>query len=73
MNRKKGFNEFLDRHRDPKDIEREVLEVSSSTLYYSIVYSIVKVLYTLYYSLVDDDCNHAGQVKVLYTLYYSIV
>ena len=22
----KGFNEFLDRHRDPKDIERQVLE-----------------------------------------------
>jgi hypothetical protein len=23
----KGFNEFLDRHRDPKDIQKEVLEV----------------------------------------------
>ena len=26
-NLKDGFDEFLDRHRDPKDIEREVLEV----------------------------------------------
>ncbi len=24
----KGFNEFLDEHRDPKDIEKEVLLVS---------------------------------------------
>ena len=26
----KGFNEFLDEHRDPKDIEKEVLLVSVS-------------------------------------------
>lgn len=26
LNQSKGFNEFLDRHRDPKDIEKEVLE-----------------------------------------------
>ncbi|XP_023320347.1 39S ribosomal protein L38, mitochondrial isoform X3 [Eurytemora carolleeae] len=25
MNKAKGFNEFMDRHRDPKDIEKEVL------------------------------------------------
>jgi len=28
MNKAKGFNEFMDRHRDPKDIEKEVLIVS---------------------------------------------
>jgi len=29
-NLKDGFDEFLDRHRDPKDLEREVLEVKLS-------------------------------------------
>jgi hypothetical protein len=27
MNLNKGFNEFMDRHRDPKDIQKEILEV----------------------------------------------
>ena len=29
-NKKSGFDEFLDRHRDPKDLEREVLELKLS-------------------------------------------
>ena len=64
MNRKKGFNEFLDRHRDPKDIEREVLEVSGTAKKGGKKNGQKEsTLVRTYYNKLHDDCNHAGQIE----------